>query len=313
MGEADKPHDAFFKSLLEVPGVAQALLRERLPPEVVRVLADEPPEERPGSFIDADLRASQSDKLFVARTRGGRPAYVYCLVEHKSTPDRDVALQLLRYQTRIWERDAAEGQPLLPIFALVVYNGRTRWRIPARFSALFDVEAALLPLLLDFPFGVLDLGAVDDLKLGEEPSLRGGLLGLKYGTRTEAQVRMLTTVLRGYLGPDGLPRPALVSYVIRAWRSIRKERVLEALSEVAPGREAEMTAYEEFVEEGRVKGQAEGRASVTAVLRGVLAARFPPITAELERRLEVADLSTLQRWAIAALTAPSVEAALSDD
>jgi len=37
-------HDQFFKRLLDQPGAAGALLRERLPPEVAALLDDRPPE-----------------------------------------------------------------------------------------------------------------------------------------------------------------------------------------------------------------------------------------------------------------------------
>ncbi|MFX4982818.1 Rpn family recombination-promoting nuclease/putative transposase, partial [Acinetobacter baumannii] len=80
-------HDQFFQTLLDQPGTAAALLRERLPAEVVALLADEPPELVPGSFVSARLRAYCTDRLYRTRTKTGRPVLVWTLIEHKSKPE----------------------------------------------------------------------------------------------------------------------------------------------------------------------------------------------------------------------------------
>ncbi len=48
-------HDQFFKRLLDKPGTAGALLRERLPADVAARLTDDPPELVPGSFVPKEL------------------------------------------------------------------------------------------------------------------------------------------------------------------------------------------------------------------------------------------------------------------
>lgn len=96
-------HDAFFQTLLDRPGNAGTLLRERLPPEVVALLTDDPPEHVPGSFVSRRLRKYQTDRLYRTRTTTGRPVLVYTLIEHKADPDPRIGLQLLGYQAQILE------------------------------------------------------------------------------------------------------------------------------------------------------------------------------------------------------------------
>jgi predicted transposase YdaD len=62
-----------------------------------------------GSFIDEGTRRSQCDRLYRVQLRSGGEAFVYFLIEHKSAPDGRVALQLLRYLARIWERHQRRG------------------------------------------------------------------------------------------------------------------------------------------------------------------------------------------------------------
>jgi len=68
--EPFQPHDKLFKALLDQPGTAGALIRERLPSEVVALLADDPPELVDGAFVDEALRGSQSDRPLKVRGNG---------------------------------------------------------------------------------------------------------------------------------------------------------------------------------------------------------------------------------------------------
>jgi hypothetical protein len=69
-------HDAYFKRLLDQPGTALALLRERLPTVVARQLVDEEPEVLPTSFISDDLEERRPDRLYRTRTMEGQPVLV---------------------------------------------------------------------------------------------------------------------------------------------------------------------------------------------------------------------------------------------
>lgn len=98
------PHDGFFKALTDDRRAAAALLRERLPRTLVTQLADEAPVLVDGSFVDDSLQATRSDRLFRLKLKGKRELFVYCLTEHKSSPEARVALQVLGYMVREWER-----------------------------------------------------------------------------------------------------------------------------------------------------------------------------------------------------------------
>src|SRR3954467_15890215 len=127
-------HDAFFRALMDEPGVAAALLREHLPAEVAALLAPDAPELLDAHFVAAHLRHSQADRLYRARALGGE-VYIYVLLEHKSAPDPEVGVQLLDYLAEIWrrldrqrlERGGAVGSDRLPIVLLVIYHGAREW------------------------------------------------------------------------------------------------------------------------------------------------------------------------------------------
>ena len=100
------PHDELFRALLSDQGRASAFLRDHLPNEITAHLSDDPPELVEGTYIDEDLRATQSDVLLQVQSREGGEAFVYVLIEHKSAPDVALPLQLAGYMVQIWLRHA---------------------------------------------------------------------------------------------------------------------------------------------------------------------------------------------------------------
>ena len=74
---------------------------------------------RSGTFIDEELRASQSDLLFhVTHAGSGQPVSMYVLLEHQSSPDHWLRLRLLRnfaesdwLRLRLLRNFAESGRP----------------------------------------------------------------------------------------------------------------------------------------------------------------------------------------------------------
>jgi len=99
--DLNNPHDSIFQAILSDRLRSQAVLRAHLEPWQVDLLTDELPVPLDRSFVDEELRSSQSDKLFEVRLRDGQPGFVYALLEHKSYPDPGTALQVMDYKVRI--------------------------------------------------------------------------------------------------------------------------------------------------------------------------------------------------------------------
>ena len=177
-------HDQFFKRLLDKPGTAGALLKERLPPEVAALLTDEPPDLMPGSFVPKELAEYRTDRLYRARTQGDRPVLIHVIVEHKSSPDNRVGLQLLGYTTQILQQwDDREGRdakgnllPLPAVLSMVVYNGADAWKVPLSLAEATDADEKLRPWLPDLHYTLVDLGRIDDGRLSRQEVLQSRIL-----------------------------------------------------------------------------------------------------------------------------------------
>src|SRR5947209_11883900 len=104
MSDLTNPHDRFFKATFSQRDLALSYFTNYLPAALTAELDLAAHQLVPGEFFDDHLRGHLSDLLFHVPLKSGESAYVYLLFEHKSSPDRWVGLQLLRYKSRIWEK-----------------------------------------------------------------------------------------------------------------------------------------------------------------------------------------------------------------
>ena len=311
-------HDQFFKHLLDHPGTAGALIRERLPKAVAELISPADPVLLPGTFVDKELREYRTDRLYGVTTRTGGAAFIYVLMEHKSSPDPRIDLQLLGYETRIWQDwDRREGRDadgrvrkLPPIFPLVVYHGEAEWRIPLSFADGLDLgDEAMRPHVLDFRYSLLDLGRIDDGGLSKAERLRVGLLILKHGSRDGDLHHTLVRLGRAALalGPDDLI--ALVRYIMAEPNAVEAAILRNALREIVPGQETRlMTIADEFRAEGILIGEARGAARGKAeILLRQLRRRFGSVPEDRAERISGASDDQLNTWAETILDAATLD------
>jgi predicted transposase YdaD len=322
MTDLAHPHDHLLKALLADAETAGTLLRERLPAEVIALLAPDPPELVDGTFIDDELREHLTDRLFRSRLAGGGEAFIYTLLEHKSWPDRKTGWQLHRYMTRIleqWEREHPDWEQLPPIIGVVIYHGATPWKISDELQALMSGSDALRPYLPNFRFVVVDLGQIDNDDLSNNPRLRAGLLALKFVFRKGEQkgiMRMIGLSLRD--APNLLYQIAL--YMVTTYDSIDEAAIRELVRTARPKEEAMMVSQfaKEILSKNppvwvvdmvRQEGRQEGEA--TLLLRQ-LRRRFGQLPNWVSDKVNTADMELLEILSDRILDARSLEEVFSD-
>ena len=160
MADIHQPHDRLFRAVFSDAVEAASLLQAALPDSVrdsfdwaTLTLLD-------GTFVDEDLRGSQSDLLYqIEHTETGQPVSMYLLFEHQSSPDPWMPFRLLRYSCRIWEADRRsdpERSELRPIVPVVFYQGARGWNHSTEFADLFPEAVRSLPWIPRFTHELLD-------------------------------------------------------------------------------------------------------------------------------------------------------------
>ncbi|HZH74594.1 MAG TPA: Rpn family recombination-promoting nuclease/putative transposase [Archangium sp.] len=324
------PHDLFVRSTFGHPERAAAELRVALPSHVVAQVDWDTLRQEPGSVVDPELRETESDLLFSARLRSGRPLLLYVLLEHQSSVDPWMAWRMLRYVVRLgeqWRQEHPEGTRLPIIVPLVMYHGAEGpWTAPHRVEELFDLpeewEERERWRVLVPRFEYL----LDDLTAEREEALKARLgpplvqlawLLLRYGRTEELAERLLEWV--GLFGrvraaPEGAEHLGMViRYLLYIGNSRAREATRRVLHSVVDAQRTEelMRSYgEELIEQGRQLGLVRGLAE--AVLR-ILAARGVNVADEVRQRiLSCTDMTTLDRWFERALNARTLSDVLDE-
>ncbi|TVQ98228.1 MAG: hypothetical protein EA399_10995, partial [Desulfovibrionales bacterium] len=99
--------------------VAADFLANYLPAKVLKHVRLDTLTITKDSFVNEKQAEHYSDLLYQVMLSTGLPGFVYFLFEHKSYPDRFVALQLLRYIIEIWELYLKQ-QPQAKILPLII-------------------------------------------------------------------------------------------------------------------------------------------------------------------------------------------------
>ncbi|HEY6556342.1 MAG TPA: Rpn family recombination-promoting nuclease/putative transposase, partial [Polyangiaceae bacterium] len=274
----DSPHDKLFKEAFGNVENAAGLTRSMVPPALVEHIDFSSLTPVPADFRDVALRDSQSDLLFSVRV-AGREAFVYVLFEHKSSTDRWVPLQLLRYTLRIWERCRAHASDLAylpPIIPLVVHHQDGGWAAGTCFDDLIDPVvrdiAELARFTPRFEFLVDDIGRATDEGIRGRALNAFGTLALLFLRDVRATERfllrfplwadLLRRLQRAESGRDALM--VLFRYVSMVADQLGVQRFQQVVHKVLPEVEDSlMTIAEEMrllgLEQGLQQGLQEAR------------------------------------------------------
>jgi len=312
--EIPNPHDRFFKELFSQQETAVDFVRYYLPEDFVETLDLTQLEIVKESFIDEELRQYFSDLLIKVRLKRGGEVFIYILLEHKSSPDDMVALQLLTYLVQIWRPNlSTRTKPLPLVFPVVFYHGDGEWNVSRTFQSLFDFTGleALHELTPEFKHLICDLSKLEVTAGG--PRLRAGLTTLKYVFSTElpSRLREIFETIKQ------LPEPLIMEYIktVLTYLSpitgkISPETAKAALEAALPEKEGSImqSLAETWIQEGMEKGEQKGVARQT--LR-MLHRKFGILEAELQERIRSLTIEQLENLGDALLDLQSKESLLA--
>ena len=307
-----QPNDKLFRSTFSELENATAFFQNYLATDLVTSLDWRTLRQQPGSFIDAELTGSESDLLFSIASQSGE-AFIYILFEHQSREDPWMALRLLSYMVKIWEKQrvnvgASKQKPLLsPIIPVVLAQSSEAWRTEPRFGALFG-QGAPSVYTPDFTFELIQLVS---LGYAEMRGSAAGVLSMR-ALRADA----LGELLHAMVFDEILLLSASENAVERLFRyigsrDIDRNAFRETLNSLHNRnlKEKAMTLAEQWREEGREEGRQEGcAAEAQRSVIDVLNVRFERVPEGLLEKVQhEQNLANLRNLLIHALKASSLE------
>lgn len=165
-------HDRFFRFYMSQPPVARDGLKGWLTPETLQYLDLNRLYLQSTNFIGRHQEHIADVLYKVGIKDSDDEAFIYMLNEQKTDPEELQPLQLLRYQTEIWQdwvrkRHKANqpAHPLPPVICLVFYNGtKSPYPYSMHINDCFG-NSPLKDASLNQPYRLIDLSQVDDKTL----------------------------------------------------------------------------------------------------------------------------------------------------
>ncbi|NBV34270.1 MAG: hypothetical protein EBR81_10930 [Proteobacteria bacterium] len=199
--------------------------------------------------------------LFSVASQSGE-AFIYILFEHQSREDPWMALRLLSYMVKIWERQrvnvvASKQKPFLsPIIPVVLSQSSEPWRTEPRFAALFGIGAPSV-YTPNFAFELIQLVSIG---YGEMRGSAAGILSMR-ALRADA----LGELLHAMVFDEILLLRASENAVERLFRYISSRDIDRNAFRTTLNKlrntdlkEKAMTLAEQWREEGREEGLEKG-------------------------------------------------------
>jgi len=253
-------HDAVFKQFLTHPETARDFLDIHLPPALRKLCDLNTLQLASGSFIEDDLRPYYSDVLYSLKAGKG-DGYVYCLIEHQSTPDKHMAFRLMRYAIAAMQRHLDAGHKTLPlVIPVLFYQGKiSPYPYSMRWMDEFETPEYARSLYGE-NFPLVDITIIPDDEIMQHR--RMAILELlqkhiRQRDLTELLDQLTTLLLGGNTTPEQLI--SVINYMLQAGESRDPAALINTLASRVPQHEETlMTIAEKLREEGREKGRLEG-------------------------------------------------------
>ncbi|HEX2223712.1 MAG TPA: Rpn family recombination-promoting nuclease/putative transposase, partial [Thermoanaerobaculia bacterium] len=135
-------HDLSYRLFFAHRRMIQDLLREIVGEQWVERIDLASGERVDASFVSPRHENRESDVIWKFRRRdGGKPVYVYILLEFQSRPDPSMPIRLMGYESLFYQslmagQPAAGWRELPPVIPVVVYNGLEPWNVATDLGSL---------------------------------------------------------------------------------------------------------------------------------------------------------------------------------
>jgi predicted transposase/invertase (TIGR01784 family) len=330
-------HDLFFKKSFSEREVISEFIRLYLPKEIGEHADLKKLKLRDTSSIDDGQKESRADLLYEIEVdvskEEKKKALIYLLFEHKSSPDRKVSLQLMKYAINILWHRATQNLEYCPIFPVVVYHGKVPWNVGRymqdEYPPLSEETKEFFP---NYQYHLIDLSQSNSMEIIGKDELKLVLLLMRYitGNITDQQLSEIHDLITNleHSKKEGVARyvDAALTYIFKCGLNVKYKAVRERLEQESPlVGDTMKTIAEKMIargvrkgwkggrEEGREEGRQEGRQeerkeSLKQWIMSLLKVHFKITSGPLVKQVEIiTDLKKLEAVKDLAETAADIK------
>ncbi len=149
--DINNPHDKFFKSFINEKENAIDFLKTFLPKNISDVLDFDSLSIENNSFVSDALSETFSDAIVKCQLKSTKEdVFISILIEHKSYPDKYVAIQLLNYLANAYGAQLKTSDSLQLIIPLIYYHGKENWQYKPISQIIPNIPETLKTFVPDF-------------------------------------------------------------------------------------------------------------------------------------------------------------------
>jgi predicted transposase/invertase (TIGR01784 family) len=261
--DVHQPDDRFFKSAMSDPAVAKAYL-QHFYPEIAGIADFSSLKLENSVSVRPNLKRFEADVIYRCRFQGEADGYFYfCLLfEHKSKPDKYVAVQVGLYIMELLSSMVKkQGRELEPVLPLIFYNGKEKWE-PQKLGELFQGHphyAVLEPYIPNFRFLFQDATRLspEALLQLDLSYFRSVLMSMAFRHRQNLIFKYLQLIFEGTEGKEKIT--ALTTYILGVAERSEAEFLKQIKDTSFSIKPEVMSTLEQILERGRKEGRKEGR------------------------------------------------------
>ncbi|MBK5938148.1 Rpn family recombination-promoting nuclease/putative transposase [Halochromatium roseum] len=208
-----------------------------------------------------------------------------------------------------YRKQHPEAKTLPPVYPLVLYHGKNRWRMPSDFHALIrPLPEALKPDVPQFRYAPQDLSPRSDAEIKGDVLTRLVQLALRwiFSDQPLEHLQRLIALINQVADRDTALQSleSLLRYDVQGTQRVEEHDARRLLEQTAPGDPIMQTFIDRYIEQGREQGIAQGREQGKAeMLLRQMERKFGPTDARLRQQIQEADAETLLEWSDRILTA----------
>lgn len=317
-------HDGFFEKMFEMPDLARAFLKSKLPKEILPKLDLENITLEPKDFLNLVFKETHADMIYRVPILGmDEHLRVYILLEHKSYNDFWTVFQADQYSGQISQLEIQKAREekrcgkdfrLSPVLVIIIHHGETEFTGPTNVRDVYEDLGVFGPYLPYRQAILFDLSSISEAEVPNDPQtpelyavLR--IMQVIFTTEIGTKSREVLEKLKPYSDDPKYRRVIRILwyYIVSAAKHLSKQDVIDVSKTVTQttGENEMSPAWELFYAEGKAEGKAEGEAN--AILK-VLRTRFGELPQEMcDKVRNVADLTALESHLVFAVTCVSLE------
>ena len=142
MDKMRKPSDLSYKNFFSYPIMVMALFQEYVLKPLVGILDFSTLERLNGEYVSPELLERRNDIVWRVNLKNNSSEYLVVILEFQSRPDNLMGFRIQSYSTLLFldigrRKRPLKKHPLPYVFPIVMYNGKTPWRIPLDAGSLF--------------------------------------------------------------------------------------------------------------------------------------------------------------------------------